>query len=109
MAQIGNYNSAVTPNGPNGYMSVGGTDGNYTVTYASTACTVDQSASHGNSLRFTYVNGGSTYQFNGACANSTYNGMCVQQSPGHAPKGPADDNWTATSAQPAGSAKGGRH
>ncbi len=89
MAKNGTYNSVVSPNGPSGTMVVGGTSGNVTVTYAGTSCTVNQNASQGDALSFTYTTGGQTYDFNGACPNDQYRGTCEPSLTG-------TDNWTAT-------------
>lgn len=110
MAKTGTYTSTVTPSGPNGSMVVGGSSGSYTVTYAGNTCTVDQNASSGNALKFSYTSGNTTYTFNGACPNSTYAGTCVTSSSSHAhPPAPmTDDNWTATATQTS-HASSGKH
>jgi hypothetical protein len=97
MAQNGTFNSTVTPSGPNGTLVVGGSSGAVTVTYAGTTCTVNQSASSGNALSFSYSDGTHTYNFVGAIANGTYRGTCVQaQAAAHSNRVATDDNWTAT-------------
>ena len=99
MAQNGTFNSTVSPSGPNGSMVVGGSSGAVTVSYAGTACTVNQQASSGNALSFSYSDGTNTYNFVGAIANGTYRGHCGQQQSGagHSNRVATDDNWTATS------------
>lgn len=99
MAVNGTYTSTVSPSGPDGQMIVGGSAGAVTVSYAGTSCTVNQAASSGAALSFSYATGGKTYDFVGACANSTYNGTCVEQrSQKNRPT--IDDNWTASSTGP---------
>jgi hypothetical protein len=95
MAKVGTYNSTVSPNGPNGTMVVGGSTGAWTVTYADTVCTVDQAASSGDALNFSYTTGSQTLNFNGACPNSTYRGTCVAQQ-SHSNRVATGDDWTAT-------------
>lgn len=99
MATNGTYNSTVTPSGPNGTMVVGGSSGAVTVSYAGTSCSVNQAASSGVALSFSYATGGKTYDFVGACANSTYNGTCVEQR-SQKNRVTTDDNWTASSTGP---------
>src|SRR5512146_1904498 len=58
MAVNGTYTSTVSPSGPDGQMIVGGSAGAVTVSYAGTSCTVNQAASSGAALSFSYATGG---------------------------------------------------